>query len=298
MTTRPLLTSLTRATAQAGVERALPQARAALAGLNEQLATGLRVNRASDDPAAYASSRALRLHEDRLGQYARSTGAAGRWADQTQTAVDALAELFTQAREVGLRAANGILDREDFARQLESLRDEAVSRLNARSGDEYLFGGNQTGTPPIQPDGTVAPGDLSGVRTREVGPGVTLGVNIPGTDALYSGGVLTTDRLQALIDAVRSGDQAAVTGALAGVEEAADHYTDLGGRMGTVSRRLQTASETNASEALVASERRSALEDADFADVLGQIQRRQTGLEAALRATASITQTSLLDYLR
>ena len=46
-----------------------------------------------------------------------------------------------------------------------------------------------------------------------------------------------------------------------------------------------------------AGERRAQIEEVDLASVLGAIQRRQTGLEAALRASAATVQQSLMNYL-
>lgn len=296
--TRPIHTATTRAIAHSGAGRALPRLRAEMARLNEQLATGLRVGRASDDPTAFAQARTLRYLEERLGQHERSIGAAQAWVDQTQGALTSAGDLFTQAHEIGLRAANGVIDREAFALQIESLRAELITTLNATSDGEYLFAGNETATAPLNADGTVAAGDFSGARTREVGPGVSLAVNVPGTDALFVGDDPAPDRLQALADALRDGSPEDIAAALDGVESAGAHYVRLTARSGDTGRRLDTASDAVAVHALATAERRSDLEEVDLASLLGEIQRRQTGLEAALRATASAEQTSLLDYLR
>ena len=296
--TLPIHVATARALSTNGAARALPGVRAELSRLNEQLATGLRIHRASDDPTAFAQARSLRFVEDRLAQHERSIGAARTWVDQTGAALDGIHELFVQAQEIGLRGANGVLDREDFARQIESLRDELTTRLNSRSGTEYLFAGNETGTAPLHADGTLAAGDFSGTRTREVAPGVTLAVNVPGTEALSVGGTPATALLTALADAIRSGDPAATTAALSGVEAGRDHYSRLAASNGDTSRRLLAAADSVAQHAFATADRRSTLEDADLATVIGELQRRQTGLEAALRATAASTQPSLLDYLR
>ena len=295
---RSIQTTIARSLAQTGAGRALPRNRAALDGLREQLATGTRIQRASDDPAGYSRAETLRLLEGRLAQHERGIGAARLWTDQTQAELDGLSELFTRAYETGLRAANGVFDPEDLAREVESLRDEAITRLNATSGGESLFAGNETGTAPIAADGTIAPGDFSGRRTREVAPGVTLALNVPGTDALVVDGLPAPEQLQGLADAIRSGDPAAMEAAIGAARAGSDHYTELGGRVGTVVRQIQNAEANVEAQAVVAGEGRADIEEIDLAEVLGAIERRQTGLEAALRATATAVQTSLLDYLR
>ena len=295
---RSIQTTIARSLSQTGAGRALPKNRAAVDGLREQLATGKRIQRPSDDPAGWGRAETLRLLEGRLEQHERGIGAARLWTDQTQAELDGLQELFTRAYETGLRAANGVYDAEDLAREVESLRDEAVTRLNATSGGEYLFAGNATATAPLAADGTVSVGDFGGRRTREVAPGVTLTLNVPGTDALVVDGLPAPEQLQALADAIRSGDPAAMEAAISTARAGSDHYTELGARSGTVSRQLQNAEANVEAQAIVAGEGRADIEEIDLAEVLGALERRQTGLEAALRATATAVQTSLLDYLR
>ena len=293
---RPIQTALTRAIAQGTAGRALPRVRAQADRLNGQLATGLRVQRPSDDPAGFARARDLGRLQERLAQHTRDIDAAQLWTDRTQAELGALADLFAGAYETGVRAANGVLDAEELARQVESARDEVVARLNATSGGEYLFAGNQTATRPIDDAGAVAASDFSGARQREVAPGVSLAVNTVG--ALEVGGVSAPDRLQALADAIRSGDQAAVRDATGGVQAGVDHYARLGGRSGSVSRQLASARAANEAQDAVVGEQRAAIEEIDLAQVLSESQRQQTALEAALRATATSVQTSILNYLR
>lgn len=293
---RPIQTALTRAISQGTADRALPRVRAQADRLNGQLATGLRIQRPSDDPSGFARVRELGRVQDRLAQNNRGIDAAQLWTDRTQAELGNLSDLFADAFETGLRAANGVLDAEEFALQVESARDEVIARLNATSGGEYLFAGNQTATPPIDAAGAVAPGDFSGARQREVAPGVTLAVNAVG--ALEVDGVSAPDRLQALADAIRLGDQTAVADAIDGVQKGIDHYARLGGRSGSVSRQLANARTTNETQDTLVGEQRAAIEEIDLAEVLAANQRQQTALEAALRATATSVQTSILNYLQ
>ena len=293
---RPLQSALTRAASFQTPDRALSRAQGALGESRQQLATGLRITSPSDDPTGFAQARALGRHSDRLGQYGRAIDAAALWNDRTQAELDALGEVFSQANEVGLRAANGVVDADQLADQIEGLRDEAVARLRSEVNGEYLFAGNETRTAPLDEAGALAPGDFSGRRTREVAPGQTVAVNAVG--ALAVDGVAAPDRLQALADAVRAGDAEAVRAQLSGIREGVDHYARLGGQSGGVSRRLSAARAAVEAEAIVTDERRAQIEEVDVAQAYGQLTRRQTALEAALRATATVAQTSLLDYLR
>lgn len=294
----PLHSVVGRSLTQIGVDRALPRTRAQVDDLREQLATGLRVRRASDDPGSYGQARRLEQVESRLTQVERGLGLADLWSNRTQDELDAVSTLFAEAYETGLRAANGVVDLEPLAAKIESIRSEVIDRLNAQSDGEYLFAGNQTRTQPLQADGTLAAGDFSGQREREIAPGITLAVNIPGSDALMIDGEAAPARLQALADAIRGGDPTVIRDALESVGAGRDHYIDLGARAGTTAQRLDAARSGLEAQKLYTAEARSVAEDADVVEVLGALERQQAALDAALRATAASIQPSLMDYLR
>ena len=292
---RPLQSALTRFVTQNGTQKALTNTRSTIAQLNSQLSTGMRIQTPSDDPSGFDQAKGLQRLQDRIAQYHRNLDSATLWNDRTQQELDSLSDLFVEAKEIGLRGANGVLDREDLALQVDRLRDETISRLNAQSGGEYLFAGNATTTQPINADGTVAAGDFSGARQREVAPGVTATLNVTG--ALTLDGVSAPDRLQALSDALRAGDNDAITTALEGVETGVDHYIRLASGTGNTARTLESSRATLNQQDLVLGEQRAAIEEIDLVETMGALQRQQVGLEAALRATASSVQLSLMNYL-
>ncbi|MEO0559226.1 MAG: hypothetical protein AAF170_13700 [Bacteroidota bacterium] len=292
---RPIQSALNRSIAYGAPGRQLGRTRDALNTLNTQLATGMRILKPSDDPSGFDQAKGLTRLQERLAQHQRSISAATLWTDQTQVELDALSEIFSTAKETGLRGANGVLGYEDLAKQVESLRAEAIDRLNATSNGEYLFAGNETKTAPIDASGAIAAGDFSGQRQREIAPGVTVTLNT--TEALQVDGVSTPDRLQALADALRTEDQSAITAALEGIDAGVDHYIRLGGLNGNTVRTLQNASAMIEQQDVILGERRASIEEIDLAETLSAIQLRQTGLEAALRATAASIQQSLVNYL-
>ena len=287
-----------------GADRGTPALRRELAQLREQMSTGKKINRASDGPAAFSVARRM---EALSGQYARnqcSIEAARPWVNATQDTLNGLADLLSEAYQEGLRAANDARsddDREVIAQRLESLKAEAVDQLNASFDGEHLFAGNRTDQPPFDADGnpTASYAEIDGARTRTVGPGTELPVNVSGARLhQVSGGFTVTGALDDLIGATRSGEKDTLETALSRTERARDHVADLGAAAGSTAQRL-TAAEEQLSAAIERTEsRRSEAEDADYLETLTQVQQTETRLQAALKTTASVLQTSLLDYLR
>ena len=295
-----------------------PRLQRDISQLREQMSTGKRVNRPSDDPGAYEVAEQMRRLGNTYTRHEESIAAARPWVDHTQETLDQLGELFTQAQEEGLRAANDVRsdeDRESIAQRLESLKGEVVDQLNAKYDGEYLFAGNKTTTKPFADDGQPANPDtdppgvdgdsidkyegIDGERIRSIGPGRTLKVNVMGEELHEMSGDRTiTGTLDELITAVRSGDVTDMQTALGNVEDARDHVIDKGAKAGDISRRLTAAKEQLEAAGLNAEERRSQAEDTDYLETVTALQQKQTSLQAALKATADTLQTSLMDFLR
>lgn len=285
-----------------------------LAQLQEQMSTGRRVNRASDDAGSYSRARRLDVLTDRYDQYQEAIEAARPWVTHTQDRLDQMTELLQQAHEQGVRASNDTFsadDRADFARSIGALREELVANLNAKVGDEYLFAGNHTREgAPFDSAGAPTGLDVSGARRRQVGPGpdFDLAINISGERAhkveVDPGPppveLPVAQTLKNLEDALTNPGTAPypLDEALGHVAKARDHITHLGAEAGNIARRLDASAQQLDQSNIEYESRRSELEDADYVDVMTRFQSKQNQLQAALQMTASVRQTSLLDFLR
>lgn len=276
------------------------------ARLSEQMASGKRINRPSDDPSSFLRAQAMTQMTARHETYLNSVAEARGWVAQTESTLDHMVEILTQAtveanRAVGDSRWTG--DRPAIAARLESLRDELVDAMNTQHNGEYIFGGNRTAAAPFEwplPDPAPSPApDLSGARIRDIGPTTSLQVNIPGSElATLDDGTSIIEAMQILIDGVRQSDSDEMRNGFGLVENALDHVARLTTIAGSTSRRL-TLAESNLRDAAILTEaRRSELEDTDTLDTILQLQRSETGLAAALQVTARTLQSSILDYLR
>lgn len=284
-------------------DRSLKSRRLEIARLQEQVTTGYRVNRPSDDATAYAEARRMDVLIDRYAQYDRSIGSARAWVDATQTALDDLTDLMAEAYERGVQAQSDALSGEDkdiIAGRLDVVLDQVFERLNTQHAGEHIFAGTRSTEPAFSRTGATVTyeGNTDG-RTRAIGPGMTLDINIHGADLVTTGaGYTITEALQGLIDAVRSDDPDQITTSLDQVITARDHVIAKSGAAGNLGERLTVAEEQLRTADRTAQARRSEAQDADLAEVLVDFQKEQTHLQAALQVTASVLQTSLLDYLR
>lgn len=281
----------------------VPEIRRDLSRLREQISTGKRINRPSDAPDSYAVAERMQTLSNQFTRHDESIAAARPWVDRTQEELDQMGELFTRAHEEGLRAANESLsesDRDTIAQTLRSIRDEVTGHLNASHNGEYLFAGNRTSEKPFDNTGqpTVSYAAISGARERTIGQNQRLTINVNGKELHQMGGGQTiVGALDTLITAVENDDTSDIQNALSDTEAARDHVIDRGAKAGTIGRRLSAAEDQLQSAKLSAERRRSEAEDANLAKAVSEMRQKQTQLQAALKATASTQQTSLVNVL-
>ncbi len=300
----------------------VPRLQRDISRLREQISSGKRINRPSDDPSSFATAERMKTLGNQLARREESIASARTFVDRTQQELDGLADLFTRAREDGVRAADDTRsadDRAAIANELRSIKGEVVDRMNSTQDGEYIFAGNRTDTQPFGADGSAndaAPINgsldaLDGDRTRPIGKNQDLTINVDGKalaqyDTAASGDPETiTGALDNLIKAVDPADNSPPSGppdpdistALGEVEDALDHVISKGSEAGAIGRRLSTAQEQVEAASLEANERRSDAEDTDLATAISELQQRQTQLQAAFQATSSSQQTSLVNFL-
>lgn len=120
----------------------------------EQLASGRRVNRPSDDPARAAQLVRIDDARGRLEQFDRNASAAESRLALEESALAAATDTLARVRELALSANGGTLGERDR----ETLRGEVMARLeelydtaNARdAGGDYLFAGSRSDTRPFE----------------------------------------------------------------------------------------------------------------------------------------------------
>jgi flagellar hook-associated protein 3 FlgL len=286
-----------------------------LARAQEQLATGLRINHASDDAAGYARARQFEQLQNRYDQYERSMAVARSWIDHASDNLEGLSVLFEEAYESSVGATNETLDqgeRDAIATQIESLLASTIDLLNEQVDEEYLYAGTRATVKPFAVDAADPTADGADVvyygndqpRPRAIGPDITLDVAVSGTEVwnVDRDGDGTTDytiteALQTLADALRANDTTAITSSVEQVKAAFDHLVELAAEVGTKGNTLTLAESQLLDAEVTLAQHRSRIEDADFAETIISLQQAQVDLQSSLQIAGRILDISLLDYI-
>ena len=131
----------------------LTRRQSALATVQEQLTTGKRVNRASDDPAAAARAERALAAEMHTDATQRAVNASQNAMTLAESAMGDASDLLQQIREAMVAAGNGSYsdsERRSQADKIAGLRNQLLAVANRQDGSgAYLFGGQASDHAPF-----------------------------------------------------------------------------------------------------------------------------------------------------
>jgi flagellar hook-associated protein 3 FlgL len=280
-----------------------------LSKTQQKMSSGKEITRPSDNP--YGTSRALTLRSDLDGvkQYQRNIGEATAWQNISDAALAKISDAVQRARELTIQAATdsaGQAARNAAAQEIDQLIETVKGEANASYGGSYVFAGTATATKPYAVGGSDAYAGDNGTVAREIGPGVSVPVNVVGQTILgngqASGDNKLLDVLRDITDNLRGGT-AADGNALRGtdlqrLDSNLDALTQTRATVGATTNRLEAADGRLQQVEETTTSLLSDVEDADMAKTYINFSMQQNVYQSALRAGSNIIQQSLLDFLR
>jgi len=281
----------------------LQKGRTLLNRLQEQIASGSVINRPSDDPITTRQLLDMDSQLDKGEQYLSNITKGNLSLSMTDTALQGMADIIAQAKETVGTITSGSSDptvRENAASQLEELKKQLVDLGNTQLGDQYLFAGFKNSTPPF----STADNSYSGTSDEvsiEIDQNSPAAITIAGDTLLKGtgsyGSVDIFETLDAIIAAINSNNPADIQSNAAKLDASSSQInnarSDVAGRMIRFKSAETMISRNQATLKGIVSDTMGV----DYIEAATQLNKQQSAFEAALAATAKITQLSLLDYL-
>lgn len=278
--------------------------------LQQQIGTGERLSKSSDDPVAASRLRTL-ARADRLTRI--DTANAERAASDlalTDTALAAFAETIARARELAIQAGNDTLtpaQRAAIGTELQQIHGHLVSLANSRdSSGHALFGGEAAGDAYIL-DGTgnaVYTGTGSATELS-LGDGQSVVRGLTGPEFLnFDPGTGPTDTFAVIRDLAlaltgASADPAqSARDALGALTGALDSVTTSQTVVGTRLAWIDFVTERHQQLGEMRSAEQADLGGTDIAETVARLQEAMLVLEASQASFARLAGLSLFDQLR
>jgi flagellar hook-associated protein 3 FlgL len=280
-----------------------------LAKTQRKMSSGKEITRPSDDP--YATSRALTMRAslESSRQYQRNVGEAIGWQDVTDVALSKVSDTVQRVRELVIQGASdsaGKTARDALAAEIDQLVESLKQEANASYGGRYVFSGTATNVRPYTIGGADTFAGNTNPVAREIGPGVSVQVNVVAQDILGNGqgagDGLLLDVLRDVTDHLRSGTVADMnslrTTDLKALATNLDDLSKIRATVGATTNRLETANTRLQELEESTTKLLSDVEDADMAKTMVDFSMQQSVYQSALHSGANIVQASLLDFLR
>jgi len=122
-----------------------------MAKLQEQVSTGSRINRISDDPAAAYRVLGLNTNVKSLENYINNLSEVISILELSSTIIEDITSNFTETQIRLTQISSGIYDEAARKRTAEGINDileQTVSLANTKHMNQYLFGGTNTDSAP------------------------------------------------------------------------------------------------------------------------------------------------------
>jgi len=279
-------------------------------GLQEQMSTGQTVNRPSDNPMAARRAVDAQSVLAQNKQYLTNISSISPYLTETETAVTTVENFRQRAYELtlqGLNDTNGQTQRNQIALEINSILEDVLSQSNYNSNGRYVFGGTRTATVPFTATRN-ANGEITAVAFEgntetfevEIAAKNRIKVNENGQTVFLQTSGSSVDIFQTLInirDNLRAGGTAALQTDLQNLVNAQDQLMVAVSRLGATQSRVETMDANLRDINTQLQEVISDNLDADYADVVVNLNSQSNAYQASLSAAARVIQPSLLDYI-
>lgn len=269
--------------------------------LQQQASTGYKVSTASDDPVTAQQILHMKSLMTAGDQYARNISNGIAWLTMSEGAMSELGNVITRAKELAVAMSsetNNANSRAAAVNEFKELKAQIITLGNTQLNGRYIFGGFKNDTPPFD-----ASGNFNGTDDAimvEVDRGSSVQMNYSGGQLIRGtgGGTDIISSLDNIINALGADNTSGVQAELSTLDNALGQVlatrTDLGARMSHFNAANNIVNDMKLSLTKITSDK----QDVDLMQVISDLSKQQTAYQAAVAASAKVSQVSLLDYLR
>jgi flagellar hook-associated protein 3 FlgL len=271
----------------------------------QQVSTGKSVNQPSDNPAATAEYIENQTESDTVDQFTKNISTVEGSLQTADSTLTSVVNNLNQAIQLGTEAANGTnsaSELQGMATQIQSIQQTIMNLANTSYQGSYLFGGTDSTTAPYVADSSSSSGvnyvGNTGTNSIDVGGGQTVTINQPGSDIFGATGTSpgVFQALSNLSTAISTNTN--ISGALSQLQSAYNTVTAQQTFYGNTQDQLNSINDDLGEEQLNLSTQASNLISANPAQAESNLVQDDTTLTAALEAFGSISQNTLLNYLK
>jgi flagellar hook-associated protein 3 FlgL len=278
-----------------------------VARTQQELATGKRILKPSDDPVGITQILPLREIISLNGQYNKNSNSAEARLMLEDTTLDSFTNTLSRISELAVQAVNDTLsatDRNAIAAEVTQNLATLMGLANTKDGNgEYIFAGNNTNTLPFteSPAGTFNYTGDSGQRNLQIGATRQIPVGDDGNSVFmniaYSGGGTQSifETIDTFINDLQSNTPSSTV--ITDLQTAMDNMFTVRAQVGSRLNAIDTTRNLNEELVLQSQKTISEVEDLDIAEAISRLNLQMVGLQASQQTFNRVQNLSLFNYL-
>lgn len=263
--------------------------------LQNQIDSGKKITRPSDDPVVAMKGMGYRTTLGKVEQYQKNTGEVQSWLDTSDDTLDKVGSALQRANELAIQAANGTntdADRDKIQSELDQLRQHMQSLANTKIGDKFIFSGTKTSTPLYDsvtgyPDPLASDAFEKDVKI-EVFDGVQLSASTNAIDLFRN--------IDQMFEGIKDGT-IDFNKAVGEIDTQLNSLLVARADIGARQNRVDLMADRLSSQEIIATKQMSENEDIDYEETITDLITQESIHSAALSVGARIIQPSLVDFL-
>lgn len=280
--------------------------------LQNQMSSGLKITRPSDDPVGIENALRMRSTISHVEQWKSNAKEGMAYLDSVDDTLGEMTSMIQRAKELAIDGSNGTKapeDRQKIAIEVDQIKEQLIQLANSKVGTKYIFGGTAN-VQPFPPGETEWKGS-DDILKFQVGSNLNLEISVNGQDLFGvdpdSTGDKTQIKMLELLDTLsttlkNSGTSATFTvdiqKSIEDLELQADHIVDFRAQIGARQNRMDSIYQQLDSTSANLSDSLATTLYADIAETLVSFKAQENVYQAALAVGAQIIQPSLVDFMR
>ncbi|WML54752.1 flagellar hook-associated protein FlgL [Neobacillus sp. PS3-12] len=269
----------------------------------DQLSTGKKITKPSDDPVAAMKGMAYSSDLASVDQYKRNVSELHTWMDNSESGMNQANSALQRIRELVVQSQDSALtdvDRKALADEVGQMQQDLVKTANTQVAGKYIFHGNDVMNPtvPVENPPTVATNlDSPSIDNYsiEVSDGVQLKANVNPANVFSQELFNVVGDIQT---SLQNSGSTNMDSLLTRLDNVMDNMSAEHSELGARSNRLDMVESRLDQQEVTATQVLSDNEDVDMEKVIMDLTNQESVHRAALSVGSRIMQPSLLDFLK
>lgn len=277
-----------------------------LSKLQQQIESGSKINRPSDDPVVALKGMSYRIDLDKVAQFQRNIREANTWLDSTDESLGQVGDTLHRVKELLVQASNDTNtseDREKIHAEISQLKNHMIDIANTKVGDRYIFSGAHTDL-PLYKDGAANPNVTDAGAARliavDVFDGISLEINTVSKD-VFNDIVTFMNTVETTLTDGSTGEKISKLigdGPNTGLSALTEKVLTARANVGARQNRTEMMENRLALHKVNVTKQKSENEDTDYALAITEMTTAQSIHQASLSVGANIIQQTLVDFMR